>query len=81
MCVCNAAEYRFYISDLDLIKVEAWISHILKKFSASIMKEIVASDQDSDSRYAGKLMVVLMKKMQSLDGIARFIFDRLAVAP
>jgi hypothetical protein len=86
---CNAAEYRFYqqhISDLDLTKVEAWISHIfnLKKFSASKMKEIVASDQDSDSRYAGKLMVVLMRKMQSLDGvlnIARFIFDRLAVAP
>ena len=86
---CNAAEYRFYqqhISDLDLTKVEAWISHIfnLKKFSASKMKEIVASDQDLDSRYAGKLMGVLMRKMQSLDGmlnIARFIFDRLAVAP
>jgi len=86
---CNAAEYRFFqqhISDLDLAKVEAWISHIfnVKKFSASKIKEIVASDQDLGSQHTGKLTGVLLTKMQSLDGmlnIARFIFDRLAVAP
>lgn len=94
---CNAAEYRLYhqhITDIDLSKVEAWLTlmHKVKQGKldrAQRVKRLVNECAVKASlahlrQPLDALMKILVKDIQRLEGkmnIARYIFNSLVVAP
>eukprot|EP01034_Spumella_vulgaris_P022021 gene22021-28115_t len=94
---CNAAEYRLFcqnISDVDLSKVEAWLTlmHKIKQFKSERVQKVkrLASEAASKSSMAhlvaplDRLVKFLTRDIERLNtkmGIARHIFERLVVAP